>query len=122
MADRTFLDWPFFQERHRDLAAKLEKWAKRSVGAAHGRDSVDDECRRLVKALGKGGWLEHAAPNNGKPDVRTLCLARETLARYSGLADFAFAMQGLGSGPITLFGTQNVSSTRRPPSPRCWNA
>jgi acyl-CoA dehydrogenase len=105
MADRTFLDWPFFQERHRELAAKLETWTKRSVGAAHGRDSVDEECRRLVKALGKGGWLEHAAPNNGKPDVRTLCLVRETLARHSGLADFAFAMQGLGSGPITLFGT-----------------
>ncbi|MGH8443390.1 MAG: acyl-CoA dehydrogenase family protein [Nevskiaceae bacterium] len=106
MADRTFLDWPFFQERHRQLAARLGKWAaKKAVGAAHGRDSVDDQCRALVKALGKGGWLEHAAPANGKLDVRTLCLARETLARHSGLADFAFAMQGLGCGPITLFGS-----------------
>ncbi|MGQ0585654.1 MAG: acyl-CoA dehydrogenase family protein [Gammaproteobacteria bacterium] len=103
MMDRTFLDWPFFDKRHRELAGKLEKWARRNVAGSH--DLVDDECRRLVKALGKGGWLEHAAPNNGKPDVRTLALVRETLARHSGLADFAFAMQGLGSGPITLFGT-----------------
>ena len=108
MADRTFLDWPFFQERHRQLAAKLGKWAAKKVGAmgpSHNADSVDNHCRALVKALGKGGWLEHAAPANGKLDVRTLCLARETLARHSGLADFAFAMQGLGSGPITLFGS-----------------
>ena len=101
--DRTFLEWPFLDKRHRELAAKLERWAKRNAAGSH--DSVDEECRRLVKALGKGGWLEHAAPRSGKLDVRTLALVRETLARHSGLADFAFAMQGLGSGPITLFGT-----------------
>ncbi len=104
MADQTFLQWPFFEQRHRQLASELETWAgAKLVGAAHGRD-VDDECRVLVKALGNGGWLAHAAPEDGKLDVRTLCLVRETLARHSGLADFAFAMQGLGSGPITLFG------------------
>lgn len=102
MADSTFLGWPFFQERHRALAAKLARWAPRHAGHS---GNVDDQCRALVKALGRGGWLEHAAPANGKLDVRTLCLVRETLARHSGLADFAFAMQGLGSGPITLFGT-----------------
>jgi acyl-CoA dehydrogenase len=107
VTDRTFLDWPFFEERHRKLAASLEKWAKKAVGAVGPSHdgNVDDECRRLVKALGKGGWLEHAVPDDGRPDVRTLCLVRETLARHSGLADFSFAMQGLGSGPITLFGT-----------------
>ena len=105
MADRSFLGWPFFEERHRELAAKLEAWAAEEVGAAHGRDSIDNQCRELVEALGKGGWLKHAAAEDGTLDVRTLCLIRETLARHSGLADFAFAMQGLGSGPITLFGT-----------------
>ena len=108
MPDPTFLDWPFFEERHRKLAASLEKWAKKELDAAnphHEPATIDDACRDLVSALGNGGWLAHVAPDDGKPDVRTLCLARETLARHSGLADFAFAMQGLGSGPITLFGT-----------------
>ena len=109
MADRSFLAWPFFEERHRELAVKLESWAAEQIaamGRSHkGFDSVDTECRALVEALGKGGWLKHAAAEDGKLDVRTLCLIRETLARHSGLADFAFAMQGLGCGPITLFGT-----------------
>jgi len=102
MPDATFLQWPFFDRRHRELAARLNRWAPKHAGHS---GNVDDDCRRLVKALGKGGWLEHAAPANGRLDVRTLCLVRETLARHSGLADFSFAMQGLGSGPITLFGT-----------------
>jgi acyl-CoA dehydrogenase len=108
MADTSFLDWPFFDASHRALAAKLDTWAASRVGAtgpSHEPHTIDDTCRELVKALGAGGWLEHAAPDDGKPDVRTLALIRETLARHSGLADFAFAMQGLGSGPITLFGT-----------------
>jgi acyl-CoA dehydrogenase len=109
VADRSFLDWPFFEDRHRELAAKLDAWASAEIaamGRSHkGFDSVDTECRALVEALGKGGWLKHAAAEDGKLDVRSLCLIRETLARHSGLADFAFAMQGLGCGPITLFGT-----------------
>lgn len=107
MADRSFLGWPFFEEHHRELATKLEAWAAEEI-AAMGRShkgSVDAECRALVESLGKGGWLKHTAAEDGKLDVRTLCLVRETLARHSGLADFCFAMQGLGSGPITLFGS-----------------
>jgi acyl-CoA dehydrogenase len=104
VTDRTFLDWPFFEERHRALARELEAWAGGKLARGHDHGSVDDACRSLVRALAEGGWLAHAAPDDGKPDVRTLCLVRETLARHSGLADFTFAMQGLGSGPITLFG------------------
>lgn len=100
------LDWPFFEPRHRDFAQALDAWAQAHVAAAHG-DDVDAECRALVKALGAGGWLRHAvAPTAADTiDTRTICLARETLARHSGLADFAFAMQGLGSGAISLAGS-----------------
>jgi acyl-CoA dehydrogenase len=100
MADRTFLSWPFFEERHRDLAAGLEDWCAANLPVDHG--DVDAACRGLVRALGRDGWLKHTAPDL---DVRTLALIRETLARHDGLADFAFAMQGLGAGAITLFGT-----------------
>jgi acyl-CoA dehydrogenase len=109
MSDTRYLDWPFFEERHRVLARQLEDWAAVHVPHAHGAD-VDTECRSLVRSLGAGGWLKHAV--GGKPhgtsdaiDTRAICLVRETLARHSGLADFAFAMQGLGSGAISLQGT-----------------
>ena len=109
MADTSFLDWPFFEDRHRELAAKLDQWAASNLGGIDHSD-VDDACRDLVGRLANGGWLKHAAidPNDdgSKLDVRSLCLIRETLARYDGLADFAFAMQGLGSGAISLFGTE----------------
>jgi len=104
MADQTFLRWPFFEERHRKLAAELEAWAGSTL-ARREHDSVDDACRHLVRALAAGGWLRHAVADDGRLDVRSLCLIRETLARHSGLADFAFAMQGLGSGLISLFGS-----------------
>src|SRR6185437_16205595 len=107
MPDRSFLDWPFFEERHRALAGRLESWAAEHCGNV-GYDDVDAVCRGLVQKLGRDGWLKHTAPGDDpseKIDVRTLALIRETLARYSGLADFAFAMQGLGAGPISLFGT-----------------
>jgi acyl-CoA dehydrogenase len=100
MADRSFLSWPFFEDRHRDLAARLEDWCAANLPVDH--SDVDAACRGLVRALGREGWLEHTAPDL---DVRTLALIRETLARHDGLADFAFAMQGLGAGAITLFGT-----------------
>jgi acyl-CoA dehydrogenase len=104
VTDRTFLDWPFFEERHRALARELETWAGAKLANGHDHGSVDDACLILVRALAEGGWLNHAAPDDARLDVRTLCMVRETLARHSGLADFAFAMKGLGSGPITLFG------------------
>ncbi|HEY7769499.1 acyl-CoA dehydrogenase family protein [Longimicrobium sp.] len=111
MPDRTFLSWPFFSEEHRALAAELEVFVRQEVASLpHVETSVDAACRALVRVLGEGGWLMHAvtAPHGGareRLDVRTLCLVRETLARAWGLADFAFAMQGLGTGPITLFGS-----------------
>ncbi|MEM8692975.1 MAG: acyl-CoA dehydrogenase family protein [Pseudomonadota bacterium] len=107
MADQSFLRWPFFDDTHRTLAEDLESWA-----AAHLTDidhsDADTACRKLVSDLGQAGWLTHAAvdPDGTTAlDVRTLCLIRESLARYEGLADFAFAMQGLGTGAISLFGS-----------------
>ena len=108
MPDRSFLDWPFFEDRHRAFAADLEAWAEANpdVLHLHGDHDLDGDCRRILMALADGGWLTNAVPDgDGRLDVRTLCLIREALARRSGLADFVFAMQGLGSGPISLFGT-----------------
>jgi acyl-CoA dehydrogenase len=106
MPDRSFLDWPFFEPRHRELAARLEDWAGAALGHFDHGD-VDAACRGLVRALGAAGWLDWSAPGpeGGALDVRALCLIRETLARHDGLADFAFAMQGLGMGAVSLFGT-----------------
>ncbi|MEO6030995.1 MAG: acyl-CoA dehydrogenase family protein [Burkholderiaceae bacterium] len=106
----SHLDWPFFDERHRVLARELDAWASEHIAAAHGSD-VDAECKALVRALGQGGWLRHAVGGTAHGgateaiDTRSICLIRETLARHSGLADFAFAMQGLGSGAISLAGS-----------------
>ena len=103
--DRTFLSWPFFTDAHKRHAEGLEPWAAQTSAEIPHGDDVDANVRAWVRALGKGGWLEPCVSNKGKLDVRTLCLSRETLALFDGLADFAFAMQGLGSGPISLFGT-----------------
>jgi acyl-CoA dehydrogenase len=103
MADTSFLSWPFFEDRHRQFHAALEAWCEKNLPVDH--SNVDAACRALVAALGRGGWLRHTANEHGKLDVRTLCLARETLARHDGLADFSFALQGLGTGAISLFGT-----------------
>ena len=106
--DVSYRDWPFFEAAHRDFAAALEAWAAVHIGlGVHPHTDVDAECRALVRALGEGGWLASAVPESGEAglDVRRLCLTREILARYSGLADFAFAMQGLGTASITLFGS-----------------
>ena len=100
MSDLSFLNWPFFEPRHRDLAAALEAWCAVHLPVDQG--DVDAACRGLVADLGQGGWLQHSG---GVLDVRSLCLIRETLARHDGLADFAFAMQGLGMGVVSLFGT-----------------
>jgi acyl-CoA dehydrogenase len=105
MADRTFLNWPFFEDRHRQLAVDLNAWASESLGAIDHSDT-DAACRALVAALGQGGWAQYSGAAEGEMlDVRSLCLIRETLARHDGLADFAFAMQGLGTGAISLFGS-----------------
>jgi acyl-CoA dehydrogenase/2-aminobenzoate-CoA ligase len=110
MSDQRHLDWPFFDERHRALARELDAWAAMHVPQAHGGD-VDAACRELVRRLGAAGWLRHAVAGTEHGggaeviDTRSICLIRETLAHHSGLADFAFAMQGLGSGAISLAGT-----------------
>jgi acyl-CoA dehydrogenase len=102
MSDSDYLNWPFFEDRHRALAGEVNAWAAKHVSHIHGPD-VDAACRRLVRELGQGGWLQHAVGD--RIDTRAICLARETLAYHNGLADFAFAMQGLGSGAISLQGT-----------------
>ena len=96
------LDWPFFEPRHRTLARDLDAWAAQHVSQQHTSD-VDAACRTLVKSLGAADWLAHAVGD--AIDTRAICLIRETLARHNGLADFAFAMQGLGSGAISLAGS-----------------
>ncbi|MBI3708530.1 MAG: acyl-CoA dehydrogenase family protein [Proteobacteria bacterium] len=112
MPDRSFLAWPFFDDSHRALAARLEAWADKEVAPhEHDERDVDALSQRFVAALGQGGYLAYCVPKAfggrfDKLDVRSLCLIRETLGRRSGLADFAFAMQGLGSASITLFGTE----------------
>ncbi|MEO0681638.1 MAG: acyl-CoA dehydrogenase family protein [Pseudomonadota bacterium] len=111
MPDRSFLDWPFLDDRHRALAEEVEGWASANLPVDH--SDVDAACRGLVRDLGAAGLLRHSAIDPDHPpeaggaplDVRALCLIRETLARHDGLADFAFAMQGLGTGPVSLFGT-----------------
>ncbi len=104
MADQSFLSWPFFEDRHRALATEVEAWAGAHLPVPH--EDVDGACKGLVAAMGQAGFLRHSGAAAGEGlDVRSLCLIRETLARHDGLADFAFAMQGLGMGAVSLFGT-----------------
>ena len=109
--DRSFLSWPFFEERHRALAEEIDGVGRAEAASWNEFDeddqgAVDGTCRRIVQRLGQLGVLRHAcAGTDAKLDVRSLCIIRETLARHVPLGDFAFAMQGLGSGPISLFGS-----------------
>jgi acyl-CoA dehydrogenase len=96
------LQWPFLEDRHRKLAKEAEDYSREGFSFAHG-DDADAICKRLVQDLGCAGWLQHCASET--PDVRSIALLREIFAYHSGLADFAFVMQGLGSGPIALAGT-----------------
>jgi len=105
MADKSFLTWPFFEDRHRELSEALDAWCEANLGAVDHADT-DATCRQLVTLLGEAGFAAHSGAEDGKLDVRTLCLIRETLARHDGLADFSFAMQGLGTGAISLFGSE----------------
>jgi len=124
MPDRTFLTWPFFTDAHRGLADELEAFVRDHVAPLpHDEADVDGACRELVRRLGAAGVLRLCvpAPYGGaheRLDVRSLCLARETLGRAWGLADFAFAMQGLGSGPISLFGSDALKERYLPPVAR----
>lgn len=119
MADKSFLSWPFFESHHREHAHAIDDWARHTIAPLPHGDDVDDDCARIIRMLAKGGWLTACVPaayggRFDSLDVRTLCLTRETLARYSGLADFVFAMQGLGSGPITIAGSDDLKSRYLP--------
>ncbi len=120
MADVSFLAWPFFDDPHRRFHAEIAAFARSRIGTLADHHDIDASCRKLVRALGAAGYLRHTviAPHGGaheRLDVRTLCLARETLAYHDGLADFAFAMQGLGTGPVSLFGTDEQKQRWLPP-------
>jgi acyl-CoA dehydrogenase len=113
------LSWPFFDDGHRRFAEALSRWADATLPTLP-HDDVDAACRARVKALGEAGFLKAvvAAEHGGlhpKLDVRTLCLAREILAFRDGLADFSFAMQGLGTGAISLYGSAELKARYLPP-------
>lgn len=107
MATSNHLDWPFFEPPHRLLAREARAWCERELDPIRAIEGVDDQSRSLVTAMGSAGFLRHAiATKEGASiDVRAACLLRETFAAAWGLADFALAMQGLGCGPISVFGS-----------------
>jgi acyl-CoA dehydrogenase len=108
MADSAFLEWPFFDDSHRDFAMRLSDWAAAEIGHEDHTD-VDATCRALVRRLGDAGWLHAAVADDSEGfELRRICLARDILARHSGLADFAFAMQGLGTASVALFGAATL--------------
>ena len=118
MPEQTYLNWPFLGDSHRELAREFRSWADREIAPLSDDEPEDEKgldelARELVRRLAAGGWLQYSvpAPWGGKYetlDVRALCLMRETLAQYSGMADFSFVMQGLGSGPISQFGSEEI--------------
>jgi acyl-CoA dehydrogenase len=114
MADRSFLSWPFLEQRHQELHDRVEAWAVANTAMLSGDNETSAAAaatvRLLVLEMGKAGFLTTAVGGRdgslrGPLDARSLCICREVLARHAGLADFSFAMQGLGTGPISLFGT-----------------
>lgn len=118
MPDQSIFDLPFFDERHRTLARELRAWAAQHVAHAHGTDT-DATCKQLVRTLGAGNWLRYCVPAAyggalEQLESRSLCIARETLGYFEGLADFAFAMQGLGSGAISLAGSEALKQRYLP--------
>ncbi len=124
MPEQTYLNWPFLEDSHRTLAVDFRKWADREIAPLAEEEPSDEAgldalARELVRRLADGGWLRYSvpAPWGGiyeTLDVRALCIMRETLAQYSGMADFSFVMQGLGTGPISLFGSEEIRSKYLP--------
>lgn len=120
MADESFIDWPFFDDSHRAHLAELNSWCAANAAALHVEsDDVNADCRRLVALLGAAGVFRHAVPaafggTRERVDVRTLCLTRQTLGYHAGLADFAFAMQALGTGALALFGAESAKARYLP--------
>ncbi|MEO6985194.1 MAG: acyl-CoA dehydrogenase family protein [Paralcaligenes sp.] len=122
MNDASWLEWPFFDTRHAELAQQLDAWCASTLARVDDRDT-DSACRQLVRDLGAGGWLRIGVPAGPDGrwggrwpaiDSRSLCIVRETLARHDGLADFAFAMQGLGSGAISIAGSDALRMSYLP--------
>lgn len=124
MVDSTYLDWPFFEDHHRAHAEAARTWAKENLGPIeheepHDIPSLDEMSRNFVKMLGQAGWLKYCVPAAyggalDKIDVRTIALTRESMGYYSGLAEFCFTMQGLGSGSITYFGSEEQKQAYLP--------
>lgn len=122
MVDESFLDWPFFEDRHRDLARAIDEWAERKLADVHEleeAEGVDGACGVILDRLATDGWLDYVTPAAyggafERLDVRSLCLIRENLGRRHGLADFVFAMQGLGSGAISQFGSDEIKAVYLP--------
>jgi len=111
--DRTSLELPFFGPEHRQLSDTLMAWAAALPPVDH--HDTDNACRTLVRQLGRAGFLRYCVPRTyggalDELDSRSLCVARETLAYHDGLVDFAFAMQGLGTGAITLAGSPDLKA------------
>jgi acyl-CoA dehydrogenase len=120
MVDLAHLAWPFFDEAHRRFGQELATWAEEHAEQHIDHRDVDRSCRNLVRALGDGGWLKAVVPAaygglSENLDVRRICLAREILAWHDSLADFAFAMQGLGTGSISLYGSDALKAKYLPP-------
>ena len=116
---QSTLALPFFNDEHRRFAEALARWADAKLPSLP-HDDVVAACRARVAALGEAGLLKAVVPAefgglHPQLDVRTLCIARETLAFRDGLADFAFAMQGLGTGSISLYGTNDLKRRYLPP-------
>ena len=117
--DDTLFDLPFFEDSHRELARELTTWARDNYRDRVHHGNVDDVCRARVAALAQAGWLRYCVPGNAggalaKLDSRSLCLIRQILSYHDGLADFSFAMQGLGSGPLSLFGSAELQAQYLP--------
>ena len=127
MRDDSYLDWPFLEARHREIAAAVDRFALSELAGAAGGDEsgeqLDATCRELVRKLGAAGLLRHTVPAayggaSAQLDVRALCLVRERLAFHGALPDFSFVMQGLGSGAISLFGSEELKQRYLPPLAR----
>ena len=120
MADTSFLDWPFFDDEHRRLACDVATWAEAEIAPLESKENdVEQLTRDFARSLGDAGWLRYSVPAayggaREKLDVRSICLIRDTLARHSGIADVAFAMQGLGSGSISLAGSEALKGAYLP--------